>query len=93
MRFIKICFTIIFSLSAILADEIDFNHDGWDRECYLYNRGILVKTLVRDVQPSGQKTVKWDGTNDLGQKVSAGLYFYRIEAEGFSDTKKMVLLK
>ena len=56
-------------------------------------RGTLVKTLVRDVQPSGQKTVKWDGTNDLGQKVSAGLYFYRIEAEGFSDTKKMVLLK
>jgi len=49
--------------------------------------------LVIDVQPSGQKTVKWDGTNDLGQKVSAGLYFYRIEAEGFSDTKKMVLLK
>ena len=56
-------------------------------------RGTSVKALVRDVQPSGQKTVKWDGTNDLGQKVSAGFYFYRIEAEGFSDTKKMVLLK
>ena len=28
-----------------------------------------------------------------GQKVSAGLYLYRIDAEGFTDTKKMVLLK
>ena len=56
-------------------------------------RGILVKTLVNDVQPSGYKTIKWDGTDDRGQKVSAGLYLYRIETEGFTDTKKMALLK
>ena len=56
-------------------------------------RGTLVKTLVNDVQPSGYKTIKWDGTDDYGQKVSAGLYLYRIEAEGFTDTKKMALLK
>jgi len=56
-------------------------------------RGALVKTLVNDVQPSGYKTIKWDGTNDRGQKVSAGLYLYRIDAEGFTDTKKMALLK
>ena len=56
-------------------------------------RGIFVKTLVNDVQPSGYKTIKWDGTDDRGQKVSAGLYLYRIETEGFTDTKKMVLLK
>jgi poly(3-hydroxybutyrate) depolymerase len=56
-------------------------------------RGTLIKTLVNDVQPSGYKTIKWDGTNDRGQKVSAGLYLYRIDAEGFTDTKKMALLK
>ena len=56
-------------------------------------RGTLIKTLVNDVQPSGYKTIKWDGTNDRGQKVSAGLYLYRIYAEGFTDTKKMALLK
>ena len=56
-------------------------------------RGTLVKTLVNDVQPSGYKTIKWDGTNDRGQKVSAGLYLYRIDAESFTDTKKMALLK
>ena len=56
-------------------------------------RGTLVKTLVNDVQPSGYKTIKWDGTNDRGQKVSAGLYLYRIDAEDFTDTKKMAFLK
>ena len=56
-------------------------------------RGTLIKTLVNDVQSSGYKTLKWNGTNDKGQKVSAGLYLYRIEAEGFTDTKKMALLK
>ena len=56
-------------------------------------RGTLIKTLVNDVQSSGYRTLKWNGTNDKGQKVSAGLYLYRIEAEGFTDTKKMALLK
>ena len=56
-------------------------------------RGTLIKTLVNDVQSSGYKTLKWNGTNDKGQKVSAGLYLYRIEAEGFTNTKKMALIK
>ena len=56
-------------------------------------KGTLVKTLVNDVQSCGYRTLKWNGTNDKGQKVSAGLYLYRIEAEGFTDTKKMVLIK
>ena len=56
-------------------------------------KGTLVKTLVNDVQSCGYRTLKWNGTNDKGQKVSAGLYLYRIEAEGFTDTKKMALIK
>ena len=56
-------------------------------------KGILVKTLINENQSSGYKTVKWDGTSDLGQKVSAGLYLYRIQTEGFISTKKMALLK
>ena len=56
-------------------------------------KGALVKTLLNENQSSGHKTVKWDGTSDLGQKVSAGLYLYRIQTEGFTSTKKMALLK
>jgi len=56
-------------------------------------KGTLVKTLLNENQSSGHKTIKWDGTSDLGQKVSAGLYLYRIQTEGFTSTKKMALLK
>ena len=56
-------------------------------------KGTLVKTLLNENQSSGYKTIKWDGTSDLGQKVSAGLYLYRIQTERFASTKKMALLK
>jgi len=58
-------------------------------------RGRLVRTLVRgDVRAAGvTHTLQWDGRNDAGQVVSSGVYFYRLEAPGFSQTRKMVLLK
>jgi len=56
-------------------------------------KGTLVKTLLNENQSSGHKTIKWDGTSDLGQKVSAGLYLYHIQTESFTSTKKMALLK
>ena len=60
----------------------------------IYNMtGNAVKTLVSEQQSAGKKILQWDATNDLGQKVSAGLYVYTIKAESFSDTKKMILLK
>ena len=71
----------------------DIPEDGFVSVNVYDMRGTLIKTLVNDVQSSGYKTLKWNGTNDKGQKVSAGLYLYRIEAEGFTDTKKMALLK
>ena len=71
----------------------DIPEDGFVSVNVYDMRGTLIKTLVNDVQSSGYRTLKWNGTNDKGQKVSAGLYLYRIEAEGFTDTKKMALLK
>ena len=34
------------------------------------------------------KIIQWDGTNNKGETVSAGVYFYSIEAEGYLETKK-----
>jgi hypothetical protein len=62
----------------------------------VYNAaGQLVRTLVNDVQTPRTEgfTIKWDGTNNAGQAVSSGVYFYKLASKGFVQTKKMVLLK
>jgi hypothetical protein len=55
--------------------------------------GRLVRTLVDGTQPAGQKTVGWDGANGAGKRAASGVYFYRMTAPGFTQTRKMVLLQ
>lgn len=43
--------------------------------------------------PAGFHTVVWDGRDKSGNRVSSGTYFYRLETDGFSDSKAMLLLK
>ena len=60
----------------------------------IYNvLGQHVKTLVDDMQRAGKQTVTWDGTDNGGNSVASGVYFYKIRAGDFSSTKKMLLLK
>jgi hypothetical protein len=57
--------------------------------------GQLVKTLVDEVQgpKPGGYALTWDGRNNSGEAVASGVYFYKIMANDFIRTKKMVLLK
>lgn len=55
--------------------------------------GRLVKTLVEAKQKPGYYSVGWDGRNDSGKRVSAGVYFCRLQAGDFAKTKKMVFLQ
>jgi flagellar hook assembly protein FlgD len=61
----------------------------------VYNAaGQLVRTLVNEVQsPQEGLFATWNGKNDAGQTVSSGVYFYKLVATNFTQTKKMVLLK
>jgi len=60
----------------------------------VYNiRGQLVRTLVDGSQGPGAYNVNWDGADNLGRKVSSGVYFYRLVAGDFISTRKMVVLK
>jgi len=56
-------------------------------------RGKLVRTLVNQVKNAGTYTVFWDGSDESGVQVSSGVYFYRMMAGSFIQTRKMVLLK
>ncbi len=60
----------------------------------VYNvAGRLVRTLVDGEVDPGYHSVVWDGRDNNGVEVGSGVYFCRMEAEGFDDSTKMVLLK
>jgi hypothetical protein len=55
--------------------------------------GQRVLVLVEEAKPAGSHQVRWDGSDDLGQQVSSGIYFCRMKAGGFVKTKKMILVR
>ncbi len=56
-------------------------------------RGRLVRSLVDGSKEAGTYALFWDGTDGNGQNVSSGVYFYRMVAGDFTQTRKMVMLK
>jgi hypothetical protein len=60
----------------------------------IYNLlGKKTRTLVSEHLSSGFKSVFWDGKDNSGNFVASGIYFYRLKAGDFSETKKLLLLK
>ncbi len=60
----------------------------------VYNlRSQLVKTLVNDIKQTGDYTVTWNGSDNSNKLVSSGVYFYKMKAENYTATKKMILMK
>jgi len=55
--------------------------------------GQRVIDLVDAEYPAGNHEITWDGKSSSGQQVSTGIYFYRIVAGDYINTKKMILLK
>ena len=60
----------------------------------IYNlKGQLVKTLVDETKSRGQYETIWNGRDNSDNKVSSGVYYYRLEAGGETKTAKMLLLQ
>ena len=60
--------------------------------------GRLVRTLSLGFKPAGfyqgrARAAYWDGRNDVGERVSSGVYFYRLSTPSFYQMKRMVILK
>jgi hypothetical protein len=56
-------------------------------------RGALVRTLFDGDRSAGAYSIEWNGRADNGDAVASGVYFVRIEQNGATRTKKMVMLK
>ena len=54
--------------------------------------GQRVATLVDGVQPAGYHTARWDATDGAGRAVAAGVYLYRLRADGIRLRERMVLV-
>ena len=60
----------------------------------IYNlKGQKVTTLIGEVLPVGRHSVAWDGKDENGNRVSPGIYFYKMDTNNYSQTKKMILMK
>jgi hypothetical protein len=77
--------TILFNLNT---DNVE------NTELVIYNlKGQKVKQLINDQLSAGQHTTVWNGFNDEGKSVTSGVYFYKLKAGNFEQTKKMILMK
>jgi hypothetical protein len=56
--------------------------------------GRLVRTLVDEKRAAGgEQIVVWNGLDDAGERVSSGVYFYRLETGDYTATRKLVVMK
>jgi Leucine-rich repeat (LRR) protein len=60
--------------------------------------GKVIRTLQLGSLPAGRyqsrsRAAYWDGKNNTGEPVASGVYFYRLTADNFSATRKMLIMK
>jgi flagellar hook assembly protein FlgD len=55
--------------------------------------GQLVRSLANEVFTPGKHTAEWDGSDESGQQVSSGTFFYRMAIDGLTQTKKVILAR
>jgi hypothetical protein len=60
----------------------------------VYNTlGQVVRVLEDGRRQPGTYDVQWDGRNESGKHVSSGVYFYKIETERFTATRKLLVVR
>lgn len=80
--------------NPVTSVAYDVPAGGGDVHISIYDvAGRFVRELVHEHRPAGVFSVQWNGDDDRGQRVASGVYFYRMRAGGFAETRKMVLLK
>ena len=73
--------------------EYELNKNGSVTIAILDIKGNNIKNLINKNQSAGRYEVEWDASGNAGEKLSAGIYFYRIHFDGKTQNRKMILLK
>jgi len=69
-------------------------HEYTYTEVNIYDiKGRFVKSLFIGNLNSGNHKYIWDGTNNFGNRVSSGCYFYQVKTNKHNEVKKMLMLK
>ena len=55
--------------------------------------GQNVSTLVNSVMSPGKYTMEWNATDEIGNPVASGIYFYELRSNSFTSRKKMLLIR
>ena len=56
-------------------------------------QGRMIRTLAHGEYDTGSHTFQWNGMTDEGNMAASGIYFYRMIAGDFVESKRMVMLK
>jgi hypothetical protein len=83
-----------FNASTIISFSIPFNMTLSFTELTIYNiNGQVIKKLVKRELASGNYLTRWNGTDDFGNSVASGIYFYKIRVGSEQFNGKMLLTK
>ena len=55
--------------------------------------GRLVRTLLDEPMAAGAHQIRWNGLDNQGREVASGLYFYRLKAGAFEQSRRMTLVR
>ena len=55
--------------------------------------GKEVRTFVKTKLGAGTYAIQWDGKNNEGLLVASGVYFFKLTASAFRQTRKMLLMR
>ena len=50
-------------------------------------------TLISEEKPAGSHQVTWNGLDDAGNRVASGVYLYQMTVEGYTETRKLLLIR
>ena len=78
-------------ITTISFTTLDFDKNT---EITVYNLiGQIVKQVVNEQLAPGEHSVNWDGTDEVGNEVPSGVYFYKLSDSEYYETKKMLLMR